>query len=273
VDQLAMSLAIAATGAEPWRLEHRWNFPTHAPELIPPDSAAPAVLHYRRHVNAVGLLLPTDVPQVDARIETANKAVGDEWRAEFPNSSFWDWRYRTNPQLGSGIGSRGKSLEDKRALLATTIEILHPTSVLDVGCGDGEATRGLPLGSYIGLDVSAEALRHARTARPSGDFRIGSLSDNPLTADLTLCIDVLIHQSDADTYEQLVGELLASADRALLVSGYEERPSSSAPMISFHEPLSRTLTRLTTDAEIHPLREAQGITTFLVLQPERRLRE
>ena len=75
--------------------------------------------------------------------------------AGFDNAAFWDERYRTNIELGSGAGSRGEFLTDKRDLLRGLIARLQPRSILDVGCGDIEVTRELEFdGAYTGIDVS-----------------------------------------------------------------------------------------------------------------------
>src|SRR5207249_2436614 len=127
-------------------------------------------------------------------------AIATVWHQAFPNRVFWEWRYCTNPELGAGIGSRGEPLAEKRELLRRIIAEFQPAAVLDVGCGDCEATRGLSLGDYIGLDISPEAIRLARVARPDGTFEVGELDDHTLQAELTICLDVLIHQPEATKY-------------------------------------------------------------------------
>jgi SAM-dependent methyltransferase len=266
VDQVAMALALAAEGIETFDLDVRWNLPIHVSSLIPADPPAPAVIHYHQQVDTAGQLLPTGVAAIDQRIQAANAALDDIWREAFPNATFWEWRYLTNPELGSGVGSRGKPLEDKRQLLRAVIELLAPASTLDVGCGDGEATRDLPIESYVGLDLSAAAVRTARAGRPDGDYRVGTLADHPVRADLTVCLDVLIHQADAAGYHDLVGRLLGSATRALVISGYEEPFLPTWSTVHFHEPLSTTIRRREPEAETHRLREEGPIITFLVLK-------
>jgi SAM-dependent methyltransferase len=268
VDQTAMTLALADEGIGCHSLGIKWNFPSQKnPERIATDVEAPSAIHYHTHLTNGGLLRPTGVGTVDERIGVANAGIAAVWHEAFPNATFWDWRYRCDPDRGSGLGSRGQPLAEKRALITALVEILEPQSVLDVGCGDGEATQGLPLGHYTGMDVSAEAVRRARQGRSDGDYRLGPLSEHTVSAELTMCLDVLIHQADASAYRRLVGELLGTATRALLVSGYEEAPGGRSPIVHFHEPLSETLTRLEPRNEIYPLREVHGIKTFLVVKP------
>lgn len=266
VDQVAMALALAAEGIETFELDVRWNLPIHVAAIIPADPPSPAVIHYHQQVDAAGRLVPTGVAAIDRRIREANSALGDVWGEEFPNATFWEWRYLTNPDLGSGVGSRGQPLQDKRALLAALLDVLRPASMLDVGCGDGEATRGLPVERYVGLDLSAEAVSRARAGRPDGDHRVGTLADHPVQADLAVCLDVLIHQADAAAYRGLVGRLLHAATRALVISGYEHPVPGAFPTVHFHEPLSATIRRFEPEAEIHSLREHDQVRTLLVLK-------
>jgi SAM-dependent methyltransferase len=267
VDQVAMALALAAEGIETCELDVRWNLPLHLPAIIPADPPVPAVIHYHHELDPTGQIRSTGKAAIDRRIADANAALGDLWREAFPNATFWEWRYLTNPELGSGVGSRGKPLQDKRALLTALIEVLRPASTLDVGCGDGEATRGMTIENYVGLDVSAAAVRRARACRPDGEYRVGTLADHPVQADLTVCLDVLIHQADPTAYHDLVGRLLHSSTRALVVSGYERPFAPTWSMVHFHEPLSTTIRRCEPAAEIYPLREEHQIVTLLVLRP------
>jgi SAM-dependent methyltransferase len=267
VDQVALALALADGGIPVERLEARWNTPTNAVVGIPAEAATPSAIHYHQEVEPTGLLSRSGAPAVDARIEACNAAITALWKEAFPNRTFWEWRYRTDPALGSGVGSRGAPLADKRVLLESVLRTVRPTSTLDVGCGDAEATRGLAIPNYTGLDRSAEAVRLAGAARPGDTFLVGTLDEHPVVADLTVCLDVLIHQPDPDGYADLVARLVGSASRALLISGYEGRPVHDSPMIYFHEALSTTLARCAPDRTLRALRVEHEITTWLVEPP------
>ena len=267
LDQVAMALALAAEGIGSEQLEVRWNTPIHDLTRIPADPPAPAIIHYHQQVDPQGRILSTGFSSIDQQIERVNQAIGVLWQEAFPNATFWQWRYLTDPDLGSGIGSRGEPLVGKRSLLATVLDAISPTSVLDVGCGDGEATKDLQMQNYVGIDLSAEAVRQAKVGRPNGTYLVGNLADFSIRADLTICLDVLIHQSNAAAYQDLVERLWHSADRALVISGYEQPLDSVAPMVHFHDPLSTTLMRVAPQAEFYPVRHEHGITTFVILRP------
>lgn len=267
VDQVSMALALAAEGIGVFTLEPRWNMPVHVDEMTPGDAPAPAVVHYHGRLDHIGQIRTTGAPAVDERINQANRSMAGAWQDGFPNATFWNWRYQVNPELGSGVGSRGQALEDKRALLGSVLHMVRPSSVLDVGCGDGEATRGLPLPGYVGLDLSSRSLERASSGRPDGRYLLGGLDEHEVSADLAICLDVLIHQPDPARYRQQVARLLASGRQALLVSGYEQPFTATSPMVFFHEPLSTTIARADPTAEIYPVRYDQEITTLLVVRP------
>jgi SAM-dependent methyltransferase len=266
-DQVAMTMALAATGVGVALLGREWNFPTHVSEWVAPDAKAPAVVHYHHRVDATGFISATGAPAVDEVIGRVNAAIATIWHDAFPNQAFWEWRYRSDPTLGSGIGSRGRPLREKRRLLKNVVRKVRPTSVLDVGCGDGEATQSLPLPVYTGIDISEEAIRLARQKRPDGRFHVTKIQDFPGKAELTICLDVLIHEADAGEYRDTVAALLHAATRVLLVSGYENRPSTDSPIVHYHEPLSATLTRAAPDVRCLAVREVHKITTFAVVKP------
>jgi len=175
-------------------------------------------------------------------------AMPEKQKARFDNVAFWDERYRTNIALGSGAGSRGEFLRQKRDLLRHLIASLQPRSILDVGCGDIEVTREIEFqGSYMGIDVSPYVITRNREIRPEWDFVEGDFialsRSHPLQADLVLCLDVLIHQHDPDTYRAFVQQLLQASRVALVVNGFTAFPRSGrlSPNVAFHEPLVRTL--------------------------------
>lgn len=183
---------------------------------------------------------------------------------QFDNASFWDERYRTNIALGSGAGSRGDFLQLKRDLLQQLVARVQPKSILDVGCGDIEVTREIAFpGSYLGIDTSPYVIERNREIRPDWDFLAGDFlalsGAEAFEADLVLCLDVLIHQHEPDTYRSFVRQLLRSSRKALLVNGFSAFPRSGrlSPNVAFHEPLLDTL-------------QSYGVTNFEILEDFRR---
>jgi FkbM family methyltransferase len=262
VDQIAFGLAAAELGLDIDPLPIEDNCPTHLPGDLVAD-VAPRVLHYHGRVDASGFLLPTSAAGVDRAIATVNDVIRRRRRAAFDNRTFWDFRYRHAPELGSGIGSRGAALDAKREILARAVPA--DVSVLDVGCGDLEASRALRVTRYTGVDVSEEALALARAKRPDWTFRSGQLRDLDIDAhDVVVCLDVLIHQRTYAAYRSLVAMLLRAAGRTLIVSGYNQPPWHQSEMTFFHEPLTASLRRLVDATRIDILAGVRDVTVVRV---------
>ncbi len=171
--------------------------------------------------------------------------------AAFDNRRFWNDRYRINPELGSGLGSRGPVGRQKTACLAHAVHEFKPDSIFDVGCGDRALWKSvaLPQGvRYTGIDVAEEQIERLRRQWPdlcfvAGDFLAWS-KDVP-AADLVVCLDVLIHQHERATYTAFVERLWQCTGRCLLVAGFEEQPpvEYASTITAWHGPLSTTLAR------------------------------
>lgn len=242
IDQVAFGLAATELALPIELLTIADNYPTHVAAAELPN-LTPRVLHYHHRIDPSGFPLTVSVPAVDAAIARVHEVIRRRRRETFENQSFWDFRYRQAPELGSGLGSRGAALDDKRALLARHIA---PTqTVLDVGCGDLEVSRGLSVAGYTGVDVSHEAITTARTKRPDWLFHPGDLRDVPVGPhDVVVCFDVLIHQRTMAAYRSLVAQLARLAASTVVVSGYNQPPWYTSEITFFHEPLTATLGRL-----------------------------
>lgn len=245
-DQVSFSLSCEALGLTIDHLPVDLNFPTHLPyaasSLV---GVYPKVLHYHDRVDPSGCLLPTGVPSVDQQIEKINNLIRLTRRAGFDNFSFWEFRYSLHPDLGSGIGSRGNNLIRKRELLHVQLQGLNPTSVLDIGCGDLEVTRNLPISNYTGIDISPAAIALAQTRHPEWKFVVGDVLELDLQPhDLVICLDVVIHQPTRERYEALIKRLLDLSAKHLLLSGYNQSPWHTSEITFYFEPLSETLGRI-----------------------------
>jgi SAM-dependent methyltransferase len=163
----------------------------------------------------------------------------------------WDVRCRVAPELGSGVGLRGDNLDRKRKWLGYALAEFAYKSVVDLGCGDIEVTRTLPLREYLGLDESAVAVDLARTKRP--DWRFRRITDDAAAlpeGDAVLCLDVLIHQKRARDFDGLLARLIEAARERLIVSGYNESPQITRNPANFHRPLIAALQESGTFSEI-----------------------
>src|SRR5689334_6287087 len=78
--------------------------------------------------------------------------------SRFPGSrAYWEERYRKGGD--SGPGSYDRLAEFKAEVMNELISTLQIGSVIELGCGDGHQLGMIAYPRYIGLDVSASAVR------------------------------------------------------------------------------------------------------------------
>jgi hypothetical protein len=223
------------------------------------DATRPiSIIHYHDSTLSMdGTIAPaTDLsPMERSAIATANEQI----RNGFHNALFWDFRYATHPERGSGLGSRGEHLLTKRALLKQH-GLEDFASVLDVGCGDLHVLGGLNLKGYVGIDVSAAAVERARALRPDWEFAVNT--GQPIAPhEAVVCLDVLIHQRDAEAYHALVKFLADHTEKTLFVSGYEHKEDATN-LVFFHESLSKSLAATKRFASIQRIGALRDVQIF-----------
>lgn len=170
------------------------------------------------------------------------------WR--FDNRRFWNARYARDMDKGSGPGSRGPILEAKRDLIVERIAEHGISSVIDLGCGDIEILRGLEIPDYRGVDIAEVVVARNRGLRPDWRFDCGEIGAVAVDRryDMTLCLDVLIHQKARADYDAILAKIAEIASPVIVISGYERPPEGWN--VFFHEPLSASLARALPDRRV-----------------------
>jgi len=260
-DQVALAVAIVQSRILFRALPLALNFPTHSPiHLIErPAEVSPVLLHHHHRYNCDNQYKASGYAKADIAIAEINNFLLEPLQpessnsandAEFDNRSFWQRRYDRDPELGSGVGSRGENASFKRQVISSVIECMRPTNILDVGCGDMEVIGPIINHSgYKGLDISEVVTAKNRSLFPHLHFECrdfcSSQGREPEQFDLVMCFDVLIHQHRRVEYERFVEALVCSTRGIGLVSGYLSFPRSAyrSAITAYHEPLSRTLRR------------------------------
>ncbi len=245
-EQTSLSLALAATG-HPFEVAgNELNFPVHFQDTGARASLVgvdPFIIHYHSLCDDSGFICASSLPLVDHRIQEFNARLRRSRDVSFDNRDFWNRRYAENPELGSGIGSRGDCLAFKRELLSAVAARWTPSSIVDVGCGDMEVSSALPSQGYTGIDCSNVVVEINRRQFPDRQFlAVDFLTSNIEPADMVVCLDVLIHLPSADVYRAFVDKLVRSAKQVGIVAGDDEDPSLGG-IVFYHEPLRLTLER------------------------------
>lgn len=244
-EQTSLALAFAATCVPFKELPIEMNFPLHLTHLKLPrrlHHSDPIILHYHDKIEPSGYLQASTLAGAQKRIAEFNHRAHKERRKSFNNKLFWDERYSQFPDLGSGIGARGVIRAYKQELLRAVIGELKPKSILDVGCGDQAVSQVIPDDIYIGVDISSQVIEKNRKSYPSRKFVCKDIMDIDLPqADLIICMDVLIHIGNGESYRAFVEKLVSLTGKTCLAIGYEESPSIEHDITFFHEPLSKTL--------------------------------
>lgn len=231
-DQVGFAMAMASLDEQVSHLEVEWNYPTHVKSEL---DIRPQIIHYHDAINEHMQLKQSGLPKVDAAITLINERVSHALSKLLNNSMFWDFRYQSCPDLGSGVGSRGETLVFKKRLISYLTFGFNNKSVLDIGCGDLELMKEFDFKNYTGLDVSSEAIKIAESKRPDWNFKNLSVTDNEVqNTDLIMCFDVLIHQSDAVEFGNMVKSIAEKANERIIIGAYNSKPEYGSIITHFH---------------------------------------
>jgi len=154
-------------------------------------------------------------------------AIGRAWRRvrrwlrprpPFPGSEAY-WRARYQNGRDSGRGSRGELAAFKATFLNGFVAEHRIASVIELGCGDGQQLELASYPSYLGLDVSAEALRLCRERfRTDPTRQFGLMAEHAdAGADLALSLDVVYHLVEDPVFEGYMARLFDAGRRFVIV--------------------------------------------------------
>jgi O-antigen/teichoic acid export membrane protein/SAM-dependent methyltransferase len=144
------------------------------------------------------------------------------------SAQYWEARYARGGE--SGTGSKGKFADFKAAVLNEFVASHCVESVIEFGCGDGQQLARASYPRYLGLDVSAEAVRLCR-ARFAGDsskeFRL--IGDNRgERAELALSLDVIFHLVEDDVFDEYMRRLFDASLRWVIVYSSNHESAGAA---------------------------------------------
>lgn len=144
-------------------------------------------------------------------------------KPEFTSSgNYWEERYKTGGN--SGDGSYNNLAEFKAEVINPFIQQHQVESVIDFGCGDGNQLQYFTFKSYLGFDVSAQAVNICREkykSDASKSFKV--ITDYAQeTAHLTMSLDVIYHLVEDETFAAYMQRLFGSAQKYVIVYSSNE---------------------------------------------------
>jgi predicted O-methyltransferase YrrM len=155
-------------------------------------------------------------------------------QGSFPGSQvYWEQRYAEGDTSGSG--SHGRLAEFKAQVLNSFVRENGIESVVEFGCGDGFQLSMASYPKYIGLDVSATAIKLCKdkfSNDPTKSFFLyDSLcfvdSADIFVADLSLSLDVIFHLTEDQIFDNYMHHLFNASKKYTMIysSNYDARQS------------------------------------------------
>lgn len=133
------------------------------------------------------------------------------------SSDYWNKRYKLGGD--SGPGSNGKAAEYKAEVINRFVVDHEIRSVVEFGCGDGRQLLLAAYESYLGLDVSDNALDRCRElfSQDSSKRFMSMRQYAGEQADLSMSLDVLFHLVEDKVYFDYLENLFSAGRRYVIV--------------------------------------------------------
>ena len=166
--------------------------------------------------------------RLTSRIRRAVTVLRRPIKTDYWTIKFWERHYRVGGR--SGEGSYGRLGEFKADIMKSLLVEHETSSVVELGCGDGNQLALVDYPRYCGLDVSPAAInrcRHRFSADPTKEFRVYVPgAELGVIGDMAVSLDVIYHLIEDQLYDLYMRDLFASAQRTVVIySSDVERPS------------------------------------------------
>lgn len=174
------------------------------------------------------------------------KLIFQKWRATKAKVSFrgskkyWIERYYIGKN--SGDGSYGKFAEFKAEILNSFVSKENIKTIIEYGCGDGNQLKLAKYPSYLGFDVSPEAIRLCKEQFAHDNTKTFKLMSQYAgeTAELTLSLDVIYHLIEDEVFNEYMHRLFNSAEKFVIIySSNTDKNQSNQPNHIKHRQFSK----------------------------------
>lgn len=151
----------------------------------------------------------------------------------FPGSEdYWKNRYLAGDN--SGAGSYHKLAEFKSEILNSFIIDQKIETIIEYGCGDGNQLKSLNYPSYIGFDISLEAIALCENTFSHDDSKTFKLMSAYAgeKSQLTLSLDVIYHLIEDEVFSTYMKRLFDSAESFVIL--YSSNTDQQAKLQASH---------------------------------------
>jgi len=171
-------------------------------------------------------ILGTIVKKVYNRFSSQSKPFGG-------SRNYWIQRYREG--RNSGPGSYNRLAEFKAEVINEFVKSHSINIVIDYGCGDGNQLKLARYPSYIGFDVSSDALSICKrifSADKSKTFKLWNKYSGE-EAQLTISLDVIFHLVEDKIFHEYMKRLFDSSTSFVIIysSNFEDDNSNRSPQL------------------------------------------
>jgi SAM-dependent methyltransferase len=163
----------------------------------------------------------------------------------FPGSEdYWKKRYKTGGT--SGAGSYKRFAEFKAQVINDFVEDKQIKTIIEYGCGDGNQLFFSEYPSYIGFDVSLEALSQCKNRFSDDETKTFKLTNEYAneTAQLTLSLDVIYHLIEDHIFFAYMKQLFdSSTEFVIIYSSNTDKQSRLQAVYVKHRKFSNWITQ------------------------------
>ncbi|WP_251978195.1 glycosyltransferase [Salinicola avicenniae] len=148
--------------------------------------------------------------------------------SSFSVGKYWEQRYQRGGN--SGAGSYGRLAMFKAEIINGFLKENQVGDAIEFGCGDGNQLSLISYASYTGVDISPKAVEKCRQKfefdRSKSFMTLDHFDKHPLSADLTLSLDVIYHLIDEKIYHEYMERLLSSSKRFCIIYSANENKNT-----------------------------------------------
>ncbi|GGY76322.1 hypothetical protein [Marinobacter zhanjiangensis] len=170
--------------------------------------------------------------------------VFDEDKSDFDVAGYWEQRYKSG--RNSGSGSYGRLAKFKADYINGLIDRFSIKNVVELGCGDGNQLSIIDYPSYVGLDISktiVDSCNEKFEEDKSKEFFLydpESYDVEYFRRELAISLDVIYHLSNDEIYFAYLNHLFQSASRFVVIysnsqSLYRSGVNEGAQYIRFRD--------------------------------------